>query len=271
MMKRAAWVTDIHLNFLSAKQIVDFGKSLSAKDAIDCVLVTGDVSEYPTLMPNIVNFQHSAGVPVYFVMGNHDYYHGSVADVQRLAQSIGDATCGDITWMPSAGLVEATPDTCIIGHDGWYDCRAGSGRKDGFLMADWKYIEDFKRHLFYMPAIVGEAQSLAAQGTRYLEAQLLQAVERYKNIIVMTHVPPFPGASMHNGRMSDDYAIPFYCNLTLGEMLLEVMGQHPDRNMTVLAGHTHSFAHYRAAPNVECFVGTSEYLKPSLASLITFR
>ena len=77
---RAAWTTDIHLNFLKEKRRKVFFREISAQNP-DMVFITGDIAEAPTLSFHLQEMAECIQKPLYFVLGNHDYYYGSIEDV----------------------------------------------------------------------------------------------------------------------------------------------------------------------------------------------
>ena len=81
-MKRIAWLTDIHLNFLLAQQVNDFLRSV-AEARPDAVLIGGDIGEAQNVCDYLQWIDGWVATKVYFVLGNHDYYYGSIAEVRR--------------------------------------------------------------------------------------------------------------------------------------------------------------------------------------------
>ena len=79
---RLAWATDVHLNFLEPPAIRRFLDALVA-DAPDAVVITGDLSEAPELEDHLAMIEAQIEVPVWFVLGNHDYYRARIANVRR--------------------------------------------------------------------------------------------------------------------------------------------------------------------------------------------
>src|SRR4051812_23762211 len=75
-MMRLAWATDVHLNFVSGPQIAAFAQALVAGEP-DAVVLSGDIAEAPTLREHLLAVEAVVQRPLYFVLGNHDYYGGS--------------------------------------------------------------------------------------------------------------------------------------------------------------------------------------------------
>ena len=77
---RATWLTDIHLNFLRPLALKAFYDQVAAEEP-QVLLVTGDIGE----SDSVVRFVSELGrlAPIYFVLGNHDYYRSSIAAVRE--------------------------------------------------------------------------------------------------------------------------------------------------------------------------------------------
>jgi hypothetical protein len=54
-----------------------------------------------------------------------------------------------------------------------------------------------------------------------------------------------------------------------GEVLRDLMTQHPDRHMTVLCGHTHSAGRVQVLSNLEVLTGAAEYGQPAIQKILT--
>src|SRR4051794_19629524 len=98
-MKRLAWLTDLHLTFLRQAGLRAFLESLPEADAY---LITGDIGEAHDVTAHLRAFAERG--PVFFVLGNHDFYRGSIADVRAEVRGL----CREVPnlrWMPDAGVV----------------------------------------------------------------------------------------------------------------------------------------------------------------------
>jgi hypothetical protein len=88
--------------------------------------------------------------------------------------------------------------------------------------------------------LYAKLNSLGDEAAEFLDRQVREAVAAYRNIVVLTHVPPIRTACWHEGRISDDDYLPHFASRAVGDRLAAIMRSHPDRQMTVLCGHTHS-------------------------------
>ena len=83
---RLAWATDIHLNFLTS---IDRSRFLdSINEQADALVVSGDIAESNSLGEVLRQMDAVLDMPVYFVLGNHDFYRGSVAGTRSTVAEI---------------------------------------------------------------------------------------------------------------------------------------------------------------------------------------
>src|SRR5690606_27301024 len=82
--------------------------------------------------------------------------------------------------------------------------------------------------------------ALGDEAAAYCRKWLPDALHRYAHVYFLTHVPPFRDACWHQGQLSDDAFLPHFACEAVGNVLIDIMRQHPDRQLTVLCGHTHS-------------------------------
>src|SRR5262245_40164061 len=119
------WLTDPHLNFLpdvwASKAL---GQYLCRERSFDAVVLSGDIAEADSLRELLSAFaQGVAPRPVYFVLGNHDYYRGSFASVRRSLR--GDLREPNLIWLDEAEVALLDEETALVGHQGWFDARLG--------------------------------------------------------------------------------------------------------------------------------------------------
>ena len=255
-MTRLTWLTDLHLDFIgSDEEVGGFCARLIETDA-DVVLISGDIATAAALEPSLRLLESCLRRPIYFVLGNHDFYGGSIADVRRrVAALCRQSSC--LRWLPEAGVVTLTAEAGVVGHDSWADGRLGHGSRSPFVLNDYFCIHDF-HHLSHDEyfARLGE---LGDEAAAFFQEMLPRAFERHRRMILVTHVPPFREAAWHLGRLSDDNAVPHFTCQAVGDVLRAIMARRPDCHLTVLCGHTHSPGIAQILPNLEVRTGHAEY------------
>ena len=258
MPVRLAWTTDCHLEWLNGSPDA-FIKSL-ARSETDGVIISGDISNAKHMTYHLKRLSELP-MPVYFVLGNHDFYGGSFQQVhQMVRRSVKDHT--NLTWLTEAPAIQLTESTYLIGHDGWADGRAGMGQRSGLILNDYKLISDF------IGLSVGSVFSLMRKKSDAASKRLYQQIHQIgaKHIIVVTHAPPFREASKHRGKISDDRFIPHFSNIGLGEAL-ERAAEETGARLSVLCGHTHGRARVNINGRVGVIAKRAKYGKPSYTTV----
>lgn len=241
----------------------------------EAVVITGDIAECHSLLECLDEFITGVGKPVYFVLGNHDIYGGSFEATHMVARAIQKGTNNQGTWLTEAGVIELTPGVALVGHDGWYDGRNGSGERSGVDLNDFYAIEDFivrdergmVRRLHQL-VLIERIRAIADAAVKAAEGPLREAAKRYKEVYFATHVPPFVGATWHMGRISDGDWLPWMSCKAMGDMLIDVAYDFPEVNFTVMCGHTHSPGEYTPIPNLSVLTAKATYGHPSVHRIL---
>lgn len=261
-MKRLAWLTDIHLNFLRKAGLNAFFASLPEADAL---VITGDIGEAHDVTAHLRAFGERG--PTYFVLGNHDFYRGSIWGVRDQVREL----CRDVpnlVWMPDGGGVPITDLTCLVGHDGWGDGRLGDYHGSDVMLNDFGLIEEFGGFYEDPGERLAKLHALGDEAATHLRAVLPEPLERFRHVIVLTHVPPFRESCWHEGKVSADKWLPFFTCKAVGDVLREAMSAAPDRQMTVLCGHTHGSGEVQILPNLRVLTGGAVYGKPCVQRVL---
>ncbi|KAB2891980.1 MAG: metallophosphoesterase [Kofleriaceae bacterium] len=258
---RLAWLTDIHLDFLDPAGRAALAASVRDTNP-DSVVVTGDIEIAPTVLELIEQLATASGAPLWFVLGNHDFYRGSVADVRERAA----AHAGNARWLPAASVVRLDEKTALVGVDGWGDARLGDFATTRVMLNDFFLIEELAR----LPRDVLRARLEAygdESGAR-LQVLLDEAVAWAEHVVVATHVPPFREACWHEGRISNDDWLPFFTCRATGDVLRATFAAHPRVRGTVLCGHTHSSGSADILPNLRVVTGSARYGSPRVQDVL---
>ena len=257
---RLAWLTDVHINFLRPAAREAFFASLPEADAY---AVTGDIGEADDVCDHLLAFAERG--PTYFVLGNHDFYRGSIAgvraDVRALCREM-----PNLHWMPGTGVTPLTDSTCLVGHDGWGDGKYGDYDGSPVRLNDWRLIAELTG--LTKPERLAKLNALGDEAATHLKTVLPEALARFEHVVVLTHVPPFREACWHEGKVSDDDWLPHFACKAVGDVLRETMQAAPDRRMTVLCGHTHGAGEADILPNLRVLTGGAVYGKPRVQQII---
>ncbi|MBP3955447.1 metallophosphoesterase [Gemmata sp. G18] len=261
-----AWLTDIHLNFLRPPAQAAFVAML-ADTAADAFVLTGDIAEADDVAVHLHAFADRVARPVYFVLGNHDFYRGSIAGVREKVRSLCSVT-PNLHWLPDAGVVPLTDEACLVGHDGWGDGRFGDYHGSDVLLNDFGLIGEFGGFEEDPNERLAKLHALGDEAAAHFRSVLPDALARFRHVLVATHVPPFRESCWHEGKVSGDDWLPFFSCKAVGDVLFEVMAAAPDRTMTVLCGHTHGYGGVDILPNLRVLTGGAKYGRPEVQRLI---
>ena len=261
---RAAWLTDIHLNFLEDEEIDRFLESVRQADA-DVVLLGGDIGEADSLLRFLQRIESALSKPIYFVLGNHDHYGGSIESVRSETRSFTQGS-GHLVWLNTESVVSLTPRTALIGHDSWPDGRLGDYAGSSVELNDFYLIEE----------LIGcskadrleRMQTLGDEAASHFRPVLPEALRDHDEIIALTHVPPFREAAWHEGQISADDWLPFFACGSVGEILVATMRDSPSAQLTVLCGHTHGSGTCDILPNLKVLTGGASYGDPEIQAIL---
>ncbi len=263
-MKRIVWLADIHLNFLRASEVDEFLAQVAAERP-DAVLISGDVGESHDVCDYLQQI-HRALSPaaIDFVLGNHDYYRGSIVDTRRHVVELCARTPG-LDYLSVLDVVPLGQRVGLVGHDGWADGRLGDYSRSLVMMQDWRLIAEFvgldKLRRWEL------LKSLGDEAAAHLRRVMPLLFERYDEGYLLTHVPPVREACWHEGQISNDAWLPHFTCQAAGQAILETMAARPEKRLTVLCGHTHGAGQCRPLPNVHILTAGADYGHPAIAGV----
>ncbi len=257
---KIAWTTDIHLEFLDDKKLDKYLQFL--KDQVfDVLLVTGDIGTAGTVCNYLEKLARSLQVPVYFCLGNHDYYGGKIDAVRETVKHIA-SEIDFLNWLPEVGAARLADQVAILGHGGWADGRLGDYKNSTVRISDFIYIQDLA--MLDDGQKLEKMQELADEAAEYFRIYVPRALDMADHVIVLTHVPPFQEAAWYEGKQSGPYWLPFFASEATGNVLQEIMESRPEKQMTVLCGHTHGEGVTDILPNLKVMTGNAQYRKPDI-------
>jgi len=262
---RIVWLTDIHFDFASDRD----RKSLVSrvrKAQPDMILVGGDTGEANTFRAFLEQIHEGTGKPLYFVLGNHDYYGASIKAVKNLCKRM-DLKPDGIKWLPMHGPIDASTEANsvgVLGEGGWGDHTRG--RLGRMTLRDYEQIKELQCHDPRDKTSVVKALGECAADR--LLGKLRDAVHRFDHLVIMTHVPCWTGSAWHEDQRSDKWAQPFFVWGQGGDAILEVAEANPETRFTVLSGHSHSGGIYTPLRNVVAVTAPARYRYPSIAQIM---
>lgn len=263
-LRRFAWVTDPHLNFVDLNRFERFANEL-VEQPIDGILLTGDVSEAEDVIWQIRRIVEHTEKPVYFVLGNHDFYHSSI-DLVRSSVSASCKADPRMVYLTGAEPILLSNDWSLCGDDGWADGRLGDYHRSMVRLNDYQQISDFAglSPAIRLPIIRRLGLAAAVRIRRQLE--IARHVSRRS--VVLTHIPPFREACLYAGKPADDNWAPFFTCHSVGWMLRRFCQRYPEHQVLVLCGHTHHQCASLIADNLVVWTGDAEYTDPKVNAFL---
>lgn len=262
---RLAWATDIHLDFLDRARVAAFARAIEQTGA-EAVVLTGDLSVARRLGADLGQLVSGCRLPCYFVAGNHDYYGADIAAVRRGLTKLREVE-PRLRWLPAEGVVRLTPDTALIGVDGWADGRLGDPEGTEVLLNDHRLIADLLQPS--RAELLAVVRRLGDEEAARLSRLLGEALAPCAHVLVATHIPPFAEASAYQGQLTGPAWLPWMTCHAVGEVLREAARTHPERRITVLAGHTHERWSVDIEPNLTVRVGRAVYGEPAVEDVLS--
>jgi len=270
--KEILWATDVHFPFAASQQLDKFFDKARTGNAL---IITGDISGGTDIKQWLERMDEELDIPIYFILGNHDYYNRSIAEVNGIVEKFCKKH-SNFRWLTKSpnGFEELDDDVAIVGHEGWYDCYYG--RVTGnVVLNDFTHINDFKAAYYasvyghngkkpISQLLIDEFRKLALEATRHFTRALPEAFKDHDKVVLATHVPPFKGAAWHKGRRSDEDFLPFFTCKSIGDFLKIFMKANPDKELLVLCGHTHSPGEVQILKNLKVLTGSGEYRFPEI-------
>jgi len=225
----------------------------------------GDIAEAPTLVEWLTFLADRVDPSIYFVLGNHDYYGSSIEKVRQQIRKLDDPR---LNWLPRVGVVDVMDGLTLVGHGGWGDARLGNFHESSVLLTDYVAIEELVG-AFDLDTFHGDLRNqkdlkevlgrLGDDAASTLQPILGHAVSNSRQVLVLTHVPPFKEACWHGEQISDDEWLPGFTCKAMGDLLRDTAAANPGADITVLCGHTHGTGVAEILPNLRVYTGEAAY------------
>lgn len=261
---RIAWLTDPHFNHVATATWDRLLEQLAGASP-DCLMITGDISEGEDVEYQLGRLSASFSGPIYFVLGNHDFYGDSIARTRRRIVNA-CASQPRLVYLTNCFDVPLSPEVGLVGDDGWGDATVGDYEGSPVRLADFQAIDDFRDGAVDQWKV--QLQQYGLEAADRLRPKLEEALDRFKTVIVATHVPPFREACWYEGHTTDDLWAPFFVCGSVGEVLREAAANFAHRQLIVLCGHTHHSGSADVTGNLTVLTGHSECGQPRLSATL---
>ena len=261
---RIVWTTDPHLNHI-AVQAWDQWLAKIASQSPDAVLITGDISEGDDVVFQLKRLSEAINVPLYFVLGNHDFYQSDIVRTRRNVAAAVDQN-SLLNYLTGSPPIKLDETVYLVGEDGWGDATRGNYEASPIRLNDFALIDDF--------AQVDKSNwksMLQEQGKRSanrLRMQLEQVPAETTQLIVATHVPPYCESCWYEGRTTDENWAPFFVCGQVGDVLQQFADENATIELRVLCGHTHHAGTAELSDNLIVHTGAATYGQPDLEACL---
>lgn len=232
------------------------------------ILITGDIATGTTIVTELEWLATNLECPIYFVLGNHDFYHSNFEtvyqDVHRVVREY-----PSLHWLTHHDAITIGASTVLLGVEGWGDASNGDFLATPVRLNDHQLIADLTG--FDRPTLQRKLQNLGQQYAKQLQQKVHTVLEKQPNlkeIVIATHVPPFPESAWYMGYSGAPDWIPDFTCKFIGDLLLKLADTHPDIHWIVLCGHGHHRGSVNMRPNLVVDTGHAEYGTPSIERLI---
>lgn len=261
----ALWLGDLHLDKAGDQQRNKLYDTIHSSES-DCVILTGDIANSHQLLDHLSKIASACWPrPCYFTPGNHDYHGSSIAEVEMTLEKL-QTEVPNFHFLNGKRLMPLGHDTCLIGHGGWADARAGNGQRTIIDSPDRHAIRDF--HGMGRTMALRKMNELGRDSAAAIRKILPLALTRYHHVVIATHVPPYPTSVLYDGQPCGRMHLPHFVNLSTGLAILGIARAYPHRRITILAGHAHSKCIQTILPNLIIRVGHARTGRPAVFELL---
>ncbi|MCK5685779.1 metallophosphoesterase [bacterium] len=270
-LKKLTWLSDIHLDFLKENSREVFYNQVKETNS-DAILISGDIGTSNCIETVLLEMKSKFKCPIYFVLGNHDYF-GSSIEMVRTQMKILTKNIKELFWMPETGVVPLTESFALIGHGGWADGGFGDFINSNVNLYDYSSIKELTG--LTKRILLNRLNTTALDATSSIMESLELALFQFDNVIMITHVPPFEESCIYKNSTSDINWVPHFASKVMGLMLNSVMEKFPSKKLTVLCGHTHGNEvtnieplKTKISPNIIVKTANAVYKTPHIQEII---
>jgi predicted phosphohydrolase len=251
-------MTDPHLCFLDSKPgepVKELGRYL-AKDypEAEVMFITGDIAEAPSVRRHLLALHSGWLKPIWFCLGNHDYYHSAWGEVEKTLQDLPEG----VRFLDPLSAIPVG-DVAVLGQSGWFDALAA--RSKAMAIGETQRLQGCQ----YDPPdlVIRKMQTQSKQQAERVANKAREAYQAgFRKVVILTHAPPYTLASWHQGARSDLDWVGIMTSLTMGLEIDILVDQHPDLQVVVLCGHTHSAGEYHRGDRIKVLTGPAQYWLP---------
>jgi predicted phosphohydrolase len=267
-MSQILWASDTHLNFLRQQNgAFRFVRYLAIENPdADCLIITGDITSGEVLENHLTQISQGFPKPIYFCLGNHDFYNASFKDIDALIPKL-TKKFDNLFYLNEGCHIH--DGISVVGVNGWYDAYHGN-TKTHVEINDFTAIKELWAGLNYRDLMINLVRERAKKEADRLDELLSEEITTNNSDIVLiaTHVPPYPEAAWHEGHNSDRDWLPWFSSASIGVVIDKYAENYQNKKFVVLTGHTHSPGIYERRDNLVVYTSGAIYRFPDVAGII---
>jgi predicted phosphohydrolase len=259
------FLNDLHLNCLSVPNATkEFFQYINLENpSASGLIIGGDISTSDMLPEHLKQISQGFPKPIYFVLGNHDYWGSSFARVDTKVKEL-IKKYPNLHWLNKETII-LDNNISIVGVGGWYDAYYGNTNSK-VILNDWFNIVDLMSGTNNRDILIQLIRERADQQAKILGKSLKDVCQSNADtILIVTHIPPYEEASFYKGEISDRESLPWYTSANIGAEIDRYAEHFPDKTFIVLCGHTHYRGIYTRRDNLKIYSGESRYGYPGLS------
>jgi predicted phosphodiesterase len=260
---KIVWLSDTHFYPEKRGKLEEFFKEIEKKKP-DIIIHSGDIAFCDFLERVFEVYKENLRAPLYFVLGNHDFYYSSIKSCKEKVIKLGERF-KKINYLSNLPPLFITNNTVLVGNDGWADTRFGEPENSRVRLNDFIFIEDFafippkERWKYY--------RRLADNDAKVLESKISGVIDKAMRFLIVTHAPPFKEITLYGGIQSDNNNLPWFSSKIMGDMILKFAKKYKEKEFIVFCGHTHEKAEL-IRDNLKVYVAGAEYGNPDIQKII---
>lgn len=244
------WMTDIHADKKSEADVLQIIEQINEASP-SYICITGDIAEHKHTVDFLNLLKSKIARPIFFVLGNHDYYQTAIEDFSSYIASLYAQT--NLFYLPSYDAIALNDTTGIIGIDNWYNLSDHDFAQAEIRAQDFDQIIDVKG--LKSNELISFFEQKYRENLKQLEKKLSLTLQTYDQIYVLMHVPPFhPTNFFDKETLQSAWRYYWSCD-PIGKFLVEFMKGYPEKSIIILSGHTHVKGKHQPAPNIKAYVG----------------
>lgn len=105
----------------------------------NAVLISDDIAEARAISDILEEMDQHIAKPIYFILGNHDYYQSSVENVRKIVTQLSQAN-PSVNYLPETVLVQLSKNTLMLN-----DSRMIQEIREGSIICKYQLLDTMQK------------------------------------------------------------------------------------------------------------------------------